>query len=252
MYFHCTVPVAPVRSEPLHRSEMVTQLLFGEAVELVETAAGGWAKVTSNYDGYIGWITQSHISTIPTVQPLPYTLASQYINTVKVNGQPMQVPYGSHIPTDALALNTSRLTWDFSPALTAVQHPAAFGEVVPIAHLYLNTPYLWGGKTVWGTDCSGLVQQVYKWVGLHLPRDAWQQAEKGTPLDFLLQAQPGDLAFFDNAEGRIIHTGILLNSHTILHASGKVRIDSIDTEGIVNSDTGARTHHLRTIKRMVP
>ena len=116
---------------------------------------------------------------------------------------------------------------------------------------YLNTPYLWGGKSTLGIDCSGFTQQVYKLLGIKLMRDASEQAEQGVIIDFLQEVKSGDLAFFDNEDGRITHVGILLDSETIIHASGRVRIDKIDTAGIMSSDTGDRTHHLRIIKRLI-
>jgi cell wall-associated NlpC family hydrolase len=118
-----------------------------------------------------------------------------------------------------------------------------------IAFKFLNTSYLWGGKSVFGIDCSGYAQMTYKFLNNQLPRDAWQQAEQGTLVNFLQEAQCGDLAFFDNEEGRITHVGILLNDHEIIHSSGKVRIDKIDTDGILNLETKQRTHKLRIIKR---
>ena len=80
-------------------------------------------------------------------------------------------------------------------------------------------------------------------------RDAQQQATQGELVGFLQEAHCGDLAFFDNEEGEIIHVGILLNANKIIHAAGKVRIDKIDNEGIVDADTGQRTQRLRIIKR---
>ena len=118
-----------------------------------------------------------------------------------------------------------------------------------ISRQYLDVPYLWGGKSRCGIDCSGFSQQVYKRFGIVLPRDAYQQAELGEVVGFLLEVQTGDLAFFDNEEGRITHVGIMLTHDQIIHASGKVRIDKIDNQGIINSETGLRTHKLRIIKR---
>ncbi len=122
-------------------------------------------------------------------------------------------------------------------------------EVAAAAKFFLNAPYLWGGRTPWGIDCSGLTQQVYKHFGMPLLRDASQQATQGETVNFLAEAKPGDLAFFDNAEGRIIHVGILLSPEEIIHASGRVKIDRIDNEGIYSEELGKRTHQLRIIKR---
>ena len=123
-------------------------------------------------------------------------------------------------------------------------------DIMDIMQPYINTPYLWGGKSIFGIDCSGFVQMVFKLFNVRLPRDAYQQAEIGEAIDFLAEAKLGDLAFFDNEQGKITHVGILLSPHQIIHASAVVRIDPIDQAGIVSSTTGLRTHQLRTIRRI--
>ena len=139
-----------------------------------------------------------------------------------------------------------------SEAETLLFEPSFYtDEMVKMAALlYENVPYLWGGKSSFGIDCSGYVQQVCKLFGKPLPRDAYQQAAHGEVVHFLQEAQCGDLAFFDNEEGNIVHVGILFSAGEIIHASGKVRVDDIDSFGIVNRATGQRTHKLRVIKRV--
>jgi cell wall-associated NlpC family hydrolase len=124
-------------------------------------------------------------------------------------------------------------------------------QMVRTAHTWLSAPYLWGGKTFMGVDCSGFVQTVFKAGGIVLPRDAWQQAEKGMEVNSLTEVKPGDLAFFQNEKQRVTHVGILLGSHEIIHASGRVRIDQIDHLGIMNRDNRKRTHALHSIRRVV-
>ncbi|MGE3825539.1 MAG: C40 family peptidase, partial [Bacteroidia bacterium] len=119
------------------------------------------------------------------------------------------------------------------------------------ATVFLNAPYLWGGRSVFGIDCSGFTQVVFKMAGIQLKRDAYQQAEQGITLSFVEEAQTGDLAFFDNEEGKIVHTGIVLSQGKIIHASGKVRIDKLDHQGIYNHDTKKYSHKLRLIKRVL-
>ncbi|MGK0175927.1 MAG: cell wall-associated NlpC family hydrolase, partial [Ulvibacter sp.] len=124
-------------------------------------------------------------------------------------------------------------------------------NLINTAFMYLNTPYLWGGKTPFGIDCSGLTQMVYKLCGYKLLRDASQQAMQGEVLSFIEESEPGDLAFFDNSEGDIVHVGIIMKDNYIIHAHGKVRIDRIDHSGIYNIDTRRHTHKLRVIKKII-
>lgn len=246
MNFICVVPVSPMRATPSHRSEMVSQLLFGEMVEIIETGKDGWAKVICEYDRYEGWITINHLDEAETYTAT--TFAKNWANIVLQNGQPMQLPFGSILPNE-IYFKTGLFQFDGKDVKKEI--PLVFEEnsFLQTAMLFLNTPYVWGGKSVFGIDCSGYVQQVFKCFGQKLLRDAHQQAEQGEAMSFLQEAKLGDLAFFDNEEGRITHVGIMLNDHQIIHSSGKVRIDNIDNQGIVNIDMGLRTHQLRIIKR---
>ncbi len=130
-----------------------------------------------------------------------------------------------------------------------VENTAIF--IKQLTYRYLNTPYLWGGKSSVGIDCSGFTQQVFKILGIPLLRDAYQQATQGEAVNSLVEATCGDLAFFDNEQSRITHVGIMIDNKTIIHASGYVRIDKIDEEGITHSITGKRTHKLWGVKRMI-
>ena len=248
----CCVPVSPVRAESFHKSEMTSQLLFGEAVEVLEKGSENWILIRCLYDNYEGWITRSHITEIPdAVAKERWHLASDWSNEIVFNEQPMFIPFGSELR----ALKNGhaewgKYSWSFKgshvdPAIMQRNEKA----VIRLTHRFINTPYLWGGRSVFGIDCSGFSQIIYKALGVPLLRDAYQQATQGEGIGFLQEVHCGDLAFFDNAEGRITHVGILLNDHEIIHSSGKVRVDRIDSQGILNTDTQERTHQLRLIKR---
>jgi len=244
----CKVPVSPIRATASHRSEMTSQLLFGELLEIIETTEE-WLRIRSSMDGYEGWCQPSHVmelhEPLETDQP---AYASDWINPVMVNEQIMWVPYGSRI--DLVQQPSLRSEFFFrGNHLQSIQ--VSGGTVIEYAMKYLNTPYLWGGRSVFGVDCSGLSQQVFRMAGIPILRDAYQQAGQGLEVSSLEDSAAGDLAFFHNAEGRIIHVGILVNNSAILHSSGQVRIDPIDTNGIIHAETGKRTHTLSSIRRFL-
>lgn len=252
-YAVCCVPVSALRSEASHRSEMVSQQLFGECCIIIENAADNWIRIKCHYDDYEGWCQASHVVDIDEEHfgKPEKELTPDWSNLLDYSGHPMFVPMGSSLT----ALRNGRAFWrkssihypgkTWNPAEAKLNAKA----VKQVAYKYLNTPYLWGGKSVFGIDCSGYVQGVYKFFNIRLPRDAYQQIGYGEAVGFLQAAQCGDLAFFDNEDGKISHVGLLLNSNEIIHSSGKVRIDKIDNQGIVNMESGVRTHTLRIIKR---
>jgi len=246
----CCVPVSPLRASPSHKSEMISQLLFGEMIEIFEKGEEHWIRVRCLYDQYDGWMTNNHIAE-PPYQSAPIHLTADWSNDILFNGQSMHLSFGSDLRglVNGQA-EWGKHNWSFKGNhLDPQHHRKTEKNVLKIASLFLNTPYLWGGRSVFGLDCSGYTQVVYKSFGLGLSRDSYQQASQGENVGFLQEAKGGDLAFFDNEEGKITHVGILMNEHEIIHASGKVRVDRIDTQGIVNVDTQERTHKLRIIKR---
>lgn len=245
------VAVCPMRKEAAHRSEMVSQLLFGELATVLETS-GDFVRVHTLYDDYEGWCQQSQLIFLEA-SPLMHEsrLSKGWSSVVKVNGEDMMI--GAGTPLNLFSGNTFTLPgfhFEYhSPAWQVDKVALEEEQITNIARQFLNTAYLWGGRTVFGIDCSGFAQQVFRHFGIRLPRDAYQQAAIGETIGFLQEARCGDLAFFDNPEGRITHVGIMLSADTVIHASGKVRIDPIDNMGIVNAQTGKRTHQLRIIKR---
>lgn len=245
------VAVCPMRKEAAHRSEMVSQLLFGELATVLETA-GDFVRVHTLYDAYEGWCQQSQLVFFEEA-PVTHSnqLSKEWSSVVTVNGERMMIGMGT--PLNLFSENKLSLPgYHFEYSALAWQvGESAFetDSIAAIAKQYLHTAYLWGGRTVFGIDCSGFAQQVFRHFGIGLPRDAYQQAAIGETVGFLQEVRCGDLAFFDNSEGRITHVGIMLSADSIIHASGQVRIDPIDNMGIVHAKTGKRTHQLRIIKR---
>ena len=250
-YAICIVSAAPVRKEPSHRSEMTNQLLFGETMQVLEIKEE-WFCIRSLYDGYEGWLTHHLIKEVGEgVARSELSFATTgLVNPVVFMGGLINVPMGSSLT--GFNEETGAL-WDeqhtYKGNYRNINRTANNNLLEKIVQTWLNAPYLWGGRTFMGVDCSGFCQVIFKMLGIKLKRDAYQQAEEGEKVDNLEAAKKGDLAFFQNAEGRVIHVGILLDKQSIIHASGKVRIDRIDEKGITNSENERRTHFLHSMKR---
>ena len=241
-----------MRRKARHQREMVSQLLFGEAVQVLKTRDELWVKVRSLHDNYEGWMTQTLLKETNEDEARQECdfVTTEMMNTILIGDQKMNIPVGSSLPF--LREGKGRLNemeYSFTGNYFNRKKMQPNAEVVQhLTMQWLNAPYMWGGRTLFGVDCSGFVQVNYKMMGIDLSRDAWQQAQQGKTVKKLKEAVCGDLAFFDDKE-EIVHVGILLNAEQIIHASGKVRIDTIDKKGITNTDTGKRTHLLRSIKR---
>lgn len=249
----CYLSVIPVRSEPSSKTILVNQLLYGDRVKIIDETIG-WYKIISLHDNYEGWceinqivLDGNNFDSNPQRQ-----LISDITATFSNGNHIITLVYGSEIRLldGYLVLIAKNYRLVSGTARSALE--ASGQNLVFTGQKLLNSPYLWGGRSPFGIDCSGLIQIAFKMTGIRMPRDAWQQAEtEGEYIDLIAEARPGDIAFFDNADGRIIHTGILTGAGTIIHANGKVREDPVDHNGIFNKELGAYTHKLRVIKRFV-
>jgi len=253
-----TLPLVPLRQNYNERSEMISQLLFGELVEIHEKR-DLWLLITCLSDNYKGWVDRKMIKILED-EELNSLLTSQVFHVCvplsickkTSSNETMFLPGGSKlfaIVENECIIANENFKVDTSDIFKS--NEINVKQIIQLATQYLNAPYLWGGKSVLGIDCSGLVQVVFSICGIQLPRDATQQVNEGKDIASLSKAQAGDLAFFENAEGNIIHVGILLNSKQIIHASGWVKIEDIDDQGIVSKLTGEYTHKLKGIKRLI-
>lgn len=247
--------VIPMRKEPSHRSEMVSQLLFGEYAEILEEEKD-FSKVKCLYDDYEGWVQANQLTDIRDQVDATNKFVASYTCEVLLNGRTVRAPFSSpiyHSGKKDFIVADNEIKYELSPKniWDNTSHPLTKQSLLDVSGLYLNTPYLWGGKSVFGIDCSGFAQQVFKMFGVKLLRDAYLQEGQGNAVKNLNETKPGDLAFFHNESGRVIHVGIILESNQIVHASGKVRTDTIDENGIVNNETGKRTHQLHSIRRIL-
>lgn len=253
MFGICNLAIVPLRDQASDRSEIVSQLLFGEHFEVLEYDKM-WSRIKLAWDGYEGFVDTKQYREISqqqyeTLNVSPTVLNADLIEYVTGNDNLlMPIPLGSSLSfLEDQSINSDSFL--FEGLATTGQKPK--GDLIQTAFLYLHAPYLWGGKTPFGIDCSGFTQMVYKLNGYHLLRDASQQALQGEALSFIEESEPGDLAFFDNEEGRITHVGIIMDNNYIIHASGKVRVDRLDHLGIYNAETNRHTHKLRVIKKYI-
>jgi hypothetical protein len=247
--------IVPLRNEPSHKSEMVSQLLFGETYEVLEEK-GNWLSVKCNYDGYQGWLDVAQHNKLSekdffTLTNTEAGLALELMSNAISGYHSIAIVCGSDLPFfDGLNFKLGKEKFVYNgQAIQAEAKNAALLERVALR--YSGAPYLWGGRSPFGIDCSGFTQVVFKFAGVKLARDAYQQAEQGAIVNFVEEAKPGDLAFFANEAGKIIHVGIILKDNRIIHSSGKVRVDKIDHFGIHNAEQKRYSHQLKLIKRVL-
>jgi hypothetical protein len=253
MFGICNLAIIPLRLEPSDRSEIVSQVLFGEHFEVLEEL-NQWRRIRMQFDSYEGWVDSKQFQVISEINfnqlsEDAVVLNSDLIEYISApNNTLLPIPLGASLSfLNYSDVNSSHFEFEGNKTSGTKEK----SNLISTAFLYLNSPYLWGGKTPFGIDCSGFTQMVYKLNGYKLLRDATQQAAQGEALSFIEESQPGDLAFFDNEEGNIIHVGIIMENNYIIHASGKIRIDRLDHLGIYNVETNKHTHKLRVIKKII-
>jgi gamma-D-glutamyl-L-lysine dipeptidyl-peptidase len=270
----CNLPLIPLRSEPSERSEMISQILFGELFEVIEEN-DSWSHIRLLSDEYIGWCTKKMLQILPesvfkTLKKSVPTLTNGLLSPClrQIDNKPqLYLPTGSRLyffdkTTGSFLVyrkktigmvETEKEYWRIVPSSIdsslKYSNKKTADQIVQTALHFMNAPYLWGGKSILGIDCSGLIQVVFSIFGQFLPRDARDQALLGNLVPDLLQSRAGDLAFFINESNSIVHVGLLLDANRIIHSSGCVHVDRIDSSGIYNDSLGRYTHRLHLIKR---
>jgi len=247
-YGICNLSIVPLRAESSTIGKMLSQVLYGEVFKVLERQKK-WSRIRLEYDNYEGWIDNKQYKEISEDEYIIINASDKKYSTDLVefikdeNEQLYPIPIGSSL--NGLSL----LNHVYDGNSTSGNKDK--NNIINTAFLYLNSPALSGGKTPFGIDCSGFTHMVYMLNGYRLLRDTVQQATQGEALSFIEESEPGDLAFFDNSEGEIIHVGIIMKDNYIIHAYGKVRVDRLDHSGIYNAETKVHTHKLRVIKKIV-
>lgn len=253
----CRLAIVPVRSEPSDRAEMTTQLLFGDHYSVSELSHDQkWVKINIAFDGYEGWIDAKQHNSISLeyfehLNHTDFKICTDTCSTILYKKQIIQIVLGSILPITNIELFEVSGQFAFNGTSKNLGEKLGFEYLKQIVPKFMNAPYLWGGKTPFGTDCSGFIQQLFKICGFRLKRDAAQQFSQGLVVDSMKDAKPGDLAFFQDEKGKISHVGVLMEDQDIVHASGSVRKDKLDSKGIFNEELTNYTHKLAGLRRIL-
>ena len=247
----CENVFVPLRSAPSHKSEMLSQVLFGEKYTIIGKS-GSWIKIETLFDKFTGWIDLDHLQHSPDESSSCGHALNQSLLCYKNDKTKMVLEAGCEVFNPdfedklfVIGKNIYKTCPEFSNKYISTND-----SLTDTAMKFINSPYIWGGRVPSGIDCSGLTQLVYKIHGVSIPRNSWQQVEAGKDVDFIDNADPGDLVFFDNERNKISHVGMMISRGLVIHASGRVRIDSIDHQGIFKPEIGGYSHKLRTIRRI--
>ena len=252
-YGICMLGTIPLRNEANDLSEIVSQVLFGQHFKILEIKPK-WIKIKLATDNYEGWICAKQYEEITyedydnlCINDFPL-VSSIFTRIQKLNSkESIPISMGATLPFFNNGIVKIRKNkFKFSGDIASKNS----SDLIKYAYKLLNTPYLWGGKSVLGIDCSGFTQLVFSLCGIYLSRDAYQQAKMGESVN-IDNIHPADLVFFKNNDNKINHVGIALENHQIIHASGKVRVDNLSKEGILLASNKQLTHRLHSVKRII-
>lgn len=248
--------LVPLRANPSDASEMISQLLFGEHYAVFEKSADQkWLKIQMAYDGYEGWVDAKQHSEISDqyysqISNSEYKICTDFTSQILFGRNVIHITMGAVLPILNNPLFSDQEKLAFNGEAKSLHQKWNVDQIISQAKKYLNSPYLWGGRSPFGIDCSGFTQVVFKIAGYKLPRDSKDQIAKGKEVKFE-ETMPGDLAFFTNKEGKMNHVGMVLSKEEVIHASGRVRIDKLDAQGIISSEQNSYSHNLFKIKRIL-
>ena len=247
---------AAVRARPRLDAALTSQLLFGEPVLLLQNL-GEYQRVRCPEDGFEGFVRTDQLLAVPedvfVAQLSRPAFNLDLFSMLRGPQQGVPITFGARLADfDGLRLQHGGQYFEYSGQAALTDDITASADtLLRLAYKWLYVPGMHGGRTPMGVDPVAFVQLVYRILNLRLPRRADAMVERGELVDFVVQAQVGDVAFFDNAKRKIEHVGLLLPDSKILHVGDRVRVDALDHYGIFNYDLGRYTHRLRVVKRVL-
>ncbi len=257
-YAICPLGVVPVRAGAHHRSELLSQLLFGELVEIVDRKGAQWYKVRCTWDEVSGWVPAEQLQALTPTEydryRQHYAICLDLLQPVMSGGRQILVPIGSRLPAfDGLRFELAGEWWTYSgQAVFPEDLPPRASLLARIARRYLSAPFLQGGRSPLGIDSGALIQLAFGALGIALPRLPAAQVMEGEEVNFFDEYRPGDIAFFENHKGQLVHAGILLPEGQVLHCHERVRIDKVDHFGIFDPLRKKYLWQLRVMRRVLP
>ncbi|HDZ74704.1 MAG TPA: peptidase P60 [Aurantimonas coralicida] len=249
---HIVSPVAPVRRRPSPDAPLDTEALFGEPVTVFEIDAEGWSWVQLGTDGYVGYVPSVAIGRLGAAP----THRVSVPRTLLFPGPDIKLPPLHDLPMGALVAVTgaaedhnARYAMTQPHGAVVEQHLKPLGTVEPdlvaVAERFVGVPYLWGGKSASGIDCSGLVQIACAMAGIAAPRDTdMQERGLGTRIAGIESLQRGDLVFWKG------HVGIILDGTRLLHANAHHMLTAIEPLAKAIARLEAKGAAVTSIKRM--
>ncbi len=265
--------IIPVRAEAREGAEQNTQMLFGELCEIIEEQPR-WKRIRLESDGQEGWVDAKMVTpmtdkeyaahkkalqTAATVAfPMAYAMSENNGQTIPLTAGTRLTNYRSPMTNEASPARFEVLGVGFriDPSMV-ITAPLELNQdnLLKAVRFFINVPYLWGGKNALGMDCSGFTQTILCLFGKALLRNASEQVTQGIPIKDITKAQAGDLVFFTkspmtNDQLPITHVGIVIDPERVIHCSGRVKVEKLDSTGIFNAETGEYSHYLTQIRRL--
>ena len=257
--FHavCHLNVIPVRSKPSDEDLMISQMLFGETCIILEKKNKHWYKIQTSICNIMGWVRSIQVMLMEENMYEKYvensSTALEICHPIFNDDISKSIVIGSSLPQyDGISCLMPDNKYVYNGQAASSLGLEQFSElIVKIARRYLYSPELQGGRTPFGIDPGALIQNVFNFFNVSLPRFPHEQYLLGEIIDFVEMSCEGDLAFCMDEMGQIHHVGLIIGEKKVMHVHGCVRIDKLDHHGFFNVEMKKYTHKLRIIKRVI-